>query len=479
MVNRESTFAAIRWTALTTLGKAALQFAQLVVLARLLAPEDFGLMAIVLAIVFFLQGLADLGVSSAIIHHHDASDYELSSLYWLNLVVSVIMSFLIAICSPYVSLFYDDSRLVSMLAFSSLVLILNAVGQQLRVKAERALNFGPLALIELVSAVLGFGASTLVAIITKSPFALVVGLLSSAFVLMVLSWGFLSFGWRPILTFCWSDMRRLISFGGYASLSNVVGTINMQMDVVIGGRLFGALELGVYSVARDLCLKLSVITNPIATRVGFPLMAQDHLNKQHVKHVYCRTLQILAALNSPLYLGVAFFSADIVQVFLGSRWVMAVPVIRFLALWGLLRSMINPVGSLLYACGRARESFCWNLSLLILGLPVVTIGAQWGSEGLAIAQFLYMLSLFMLAWKYLVKPDTEISAKEYLKILLLPLALSVITVSICWLVVMPLIQSDIRLVIAITSSIVIYMGLSWYWNRGWINALRALAGQTL
>lgn len=472
MSSSKSAFSAVRWTTASTIGKTFLQFIQVIVLARLLTPGDFGLMAIVLTVVTFLQGLSDLGLSSAIIHHQDTSERELSGLYWLNLAVASSMSLIIAACSPLVAWFYGDPRLTNMLALAGFTLAASAIGQQLRVRAERALNFMPLAIIELSSASIGLAAAALVAFHTRSALALVVGLLASAISLSVLSWRFLSHGWRPMRTFCLADTRRLISFGGYASISNVVGMINMQLDVAIGGRIFEASELGAYSMARDLSLRLASITNPIFTRVGFPLMAQQHHEKENVCRVYGRILEILSALNFPLYLGVAFFSTEIIQVFFGSHWEAAAPLLSFMAIWGMLRSMMNPVGSLLYACGQAKKAFQWNVSLFFLSLPSVLIGCQWGTKGLVLAQVCLMLFVFNFAWKYLIQPDTGMTLHSYLSRFLPSLALSCVTVLICWLSVIPFNRSDTRLGLAFLMACIIYPTISWYWNRSWMNSIR-------
>ena len=122
---RDQAFSGIRWTTVSSLGRAILQIAQVAVLARLLVPADFGLMALVLSIMTFLQIFSDAGVSNAIIHYQEISERQLSSLYWLNVLVSVVLAILLAILSPLIASWYQEPQLKDLLilASSSLVLL--------------------------------------------------------------------------------------------------------------------------------------------------------------------------------------------------------------------------------------------------------------------------------------------------------------------------------------------------------------------
>lgn len=470
-MGQNSAFSAVKWVTISTFGKTALQFMQVVVLARLLTPADFGLVAIVITIVSFLQGLSDLGMSNGIIHHRDITQRELSSVYWLNLMMASALSLFIAVCSPFVSLFYNEPRLTIMLSLAGLTLIASAIGQQLRVKAERALNFKPLIFIELTCAAIAFVTTTLVAFYTKSASSLIIGLLLSNIILSILSWFFLSEGWRPIFTFNWADAQRFLSFGGYSSLSNIVGMINMQIDIVIGGRIFGATDLGAYSIARDLSLRLAGLTNPIATRVAFPLMAEVQNSKTHLKYVYVRMLKMLSAINFPLYMGICVFRTEIILILFGEQWLASAPLLCVLAIWGMIRSLINPVGTLLYASGRVKSAFRWNAILFIFAIPTVLIGSLGGAKGLGLAQLFFIAVVFVPAWRYLIQPSTDISLSCYFSIFYRPLLISIITVTICYLSVTLFSQPEVRLSAAVIIGFIVYMTLSWCFNRTWLVAL--------
>jgi O-antigen/teichoic acid export membrane protein len=473
---RDSAFSALRWTTVSTLGKTALQFLQIVVLARILTPGDFGLMAIVMAVVAFLQGLADLGVSNAIIHHADVNERELCSLYWLNMGAAATLAALVCLLSPVIAAFYHDVRLENLLMLASLSLLINAASQQLRVRAERSLRFNQLAIIELLAAVGGFIAAALMAWWSRQAIALVVGLLVSSVILTTASWLTLAQGWRPSMHFLWADTQRFLRFGGYSTMSNLISTLSSQADVVIGGKLLHSMELGGYSMARDLSLRLASIVNPVVTRVGLPLMAQDHTNKVFVRDVYGRTLAAISALNFPLYLGVAAFAPELMVTLFGEKWLPSAGLLRILALWGMVRCLMNPVGSLLYACGHADAAFRWNLILVCLSLPLYFVAAHWGGWGLAVSQLFFMLSVFGPCWRWLVFPDTGMTWRSYLALMVRPFALSAVSVAAAYLAAQPLSSPLSRLVVAVLVALVCYGCLSYRFNRPWIDAMRQLLG---
>jgi O-antigen/teichoic acid export membrane protein len=479
MAARSSVFSALRWTTASTMGKTALQFLQVVVLARLLTPADFGLMAIVLTVVVFLQGISDIGLGNAVIHHADASHEELSSLYWMSLLVGAVLSLVVGLLSPLVADFYKEPRLQQLLTWSGLSLVIAAIGQQLKARAERDLAFDRLAMVELSSSVLGFAVAAITAWLMRDVLALVLGLLAGSVSMSLLSWALLARGWRPAIGYRWAHVRRFVHFGSYATLSNLVGTINSQADVAIGGRLFGHVELGTYSMARDLSLRLSSLVNPIVTRVGFPVMAQDHANKRFVASVYGQTISAIAALNFPLYLGVLAFAPDLIQFLFGSKWIESAALLRVLALWGMIRSLMNPVGSLLYACGKARAAFRWNLSLVFLTVPAFVIGAHAGALGLALAQLAVMLLVFGPCWRYLIYPDTGMTWQRYAALFVRPLVISGVAVGLAFALVAPVALSPaLSLLAALLVGAGGYAALSWRFNRAWVSMMFRMVGRS-
>lgn len=471
---KQQTFSAVRWTAIAMVGKAGMQFLQVVILARLLSPADFGLMALVIAVIAFVEIFADMGVSNAIIHHQNISHEELSSLYWLNVCAGGVLMLVLMVLSSPISYFYKEPSLQPLLMIVSIYIFLSALGQQLRVVAEKELRFAVLARIELMAAAAGFATAVIWVLLSPTVTALVAGIIASALVMTSLYWLILANGWRPMQRLKLGEIRRFLSFGGYTMANNLVNTFNCQADIFIGGRLLPTESLGVYSLPRDLSLRLSGVINPIVTRVGLPVMAKAQHDKLFLKDVYLKTLRMTASVNFPLYLALAVFAPEIVLFFFGTQWGESVPLLRVLAMWGMIRSVGNPVGSLLFATGRADLSFKWNMALLILIAPVIWLGAQWGAIGLAISQLALMIVLFIPGWFFLIKPLCGVGLWEYTLNVLIPLAASLAALLVAYIVIEPITAPLPRLFVGLIVAAIFYIIMSSYINRQWIESMRTL-----
>lgn len=413
---KNRTFTAVRWTSASAIFKGLLQIIQLAVLARLLTPEDFGLMAMVMVVLGFATLLADLGLNSAYIQRQEVSHSQRSSLFWANLGMSASLMLLLIAFSPLLANFFGDERLTPLLMLSATIFTLNALGQQIRANAEKTLDFKPLVLTEISAASLGFIIAIGCAWLGFGVYALVYGSITTAFLSSLLAWLFINKGWHPKFYCSLHDVKSFLGFGGAVVGNNIVNQFNASMDILIGGRLLGATQLGLYSLPRNLVLQIQSLINPIITRVGFPLIAQIQHDIPKVRSVYLQTINLTASVNAPIYLGFAFFVPEVVQVlFGGNNWTGSVELLRLLAIWGLFRSLGNPVGSLLLGMGRADLSLKWNIGLLFLVFPVLWLGSQWEVTGMAWAMLIFQVAMFIPGWLILVKPLCGATLVEYSK----------------------------------------------------------------
>jgi O-antigen/teichoic acid export membrane protein len=455
-------------------GRAILQFVQMAVLARLLAPADFGLMAIVLSVTAFMQVFADMGVSNAIIHYRSVSHRQLSSLYWLNVAVGFCLMLLVMASSPLISRIFSQPSLQPILMLISINLLFVAVGQQIRVMAEKELRFSILAKIELTAALTGFVAALSFAWVAPSVYALVAGVLVTGVIQSALLWRFAARGWFPEFRLRLGEIRLFLKYGGFVVGNDLVNSINQQIDVLIGGRLFSAATLGFYSMPRNLSLRFAGIINPIVTRVGLPVMAAAQTDRLLIKQIYLKTMRMTASINFPVYLGLAVFHRDVVILLFGQKWLESAPLLGYLALWGMFRSCGNPAGSLLLAVGRPDLSFRWNLALLVIVGPTLWIGAHWGIESLAMAQALLMAVLLMPGWYFLVRPTCGATSREYAESLLSPMLCSAIAILAGYLSTMRLASPFWSLACVAFIAAPVYIVVSYFINRSWIIAMRGL-----
>jgi lipopolysaccharide exporter len=472
---KKQAFSAIRWTSFMMICKAGLGIIQVAVLARFLTPADFGLISLMTAFVGFTQLFADMGISNAIVHRQNINQKELSSLFWLNFSSGVIVMCLLAILSPLIADFYNMPAIIPILQSMSVVFVISSLGQQLRVIAQKELRFERLTQIELFSSVCGVLSTVIYAILGLGVYAFVTGVLVSNVVLTVLSWIFLAKGWRPIWRLSLSEVLPFLRFGAYTIANNLVSTINVQADVLIGGRYLTTSSLGMYSLSRDINMRLAGIINPIVTRVGLPLMAKAQSDKLFLKEVYLKTLRMTASINFPIYLAILIFAPEIVVLIFGAKWTDSVPLMRLFALWGLIRSTGNPVGSLLSAVGRPDLEFKWNFGVLFVLPPLLWFGVKFGATGLVLVSLFFLLIISLPFWFVLVRPVCGANFFEYYNKLSTPFVVSVISNGVAYFAIAKLDTSLTRLCLGLLVDVLVYIVLSRSMNRVWFNNMRELA----
>lgn len=461
----QRTYSAARWTTASTVTRALLQLLQVAFLARFLSPADYGLMAMVTVVLSYAALFSDMGLSTAFVQRQQIGHEERSSLYWLSVAVGGVLMLLVMAISPLAAIFFKEPQLVPLMLLVATNFLVIALGQQLRMDAEKSLNFRPVALIEIFAGLVGFAVAVLTAWLDWGVYALVVAAMTSVWLTMILSWLVLAQGWRPAWRLRWGEVRWFVQFGGTMVLNNVINHGNATIDLVLGGRMLGASQLGIYSVPRNLLLQVQGMVNPIFTRVGFPLIASIQHDRERVKQVYLKTMNMTTSVNAPIYVAIAVFAHEIVWLLLGPNWMDAAPLMRVLALWGLLRSFGNPAGSLLFGLGHVKLAAKWNAGLLLIVPPVVWFGSQWGAIGMAWAMAGLMGALFIPGWALLVWPVCGAGLWEYSRQVLSPSICALLAGMVAWaangLPSTPLPRLGLGLPIGLAS----YVLFSWLLNR--------------
>jgi lipopolysaccharide exporter len=473
---RHKAFAAVRWTTLATVVRATMQIVQVAALARLLAPAEFGMMAIVTVAVAFAQALGDLGMSTALIQRETVTAQQRTSAFWMSLFISALLALLLTAAAPVVSVLYGNTHLMPLIAISAATLVIQASTQQILAFAEKALRFRQIAIIEICAGACGFAAALMAALEGWGVYALVVGPLTLACVSALLSWPFLSGDWRPTRHFRFSDVYSFVRFGSAAVVTNLLGQLNTALDILIGGRVLSAQVLGVFTVPRNLALQLQFMINPIVTRVGFPLIAQVQGDRARVRSIYLSTLNMTASANAPLYLGLAFFAPEVTLLLLGKGWEASGMLLRVLAAWGGARSLVNPVGSLLMGMGRVDLLFKWNVVHVVVSAVALLIGSQYGAIGLAYALLVVVLVSVFAAWYLLVRPTCDAGFGEYALIAFRPFVLAFCAIGFAHTLAYLTSGSLVRLVWGVVLSVPLYLILSALLNRDWVSAMRDLTG---
>jgi O-antigen/teichoic acid export membrane protein len=475
MTLRKQALAAVRWTSAGSLARSVVAFGQLVVLSRLVPTAELGLVALALAVINTVNIISDIGLSNAIIHYSDTTEDELSSLFWLNISSGLILSILLAVFSPILANLYNEPRLFYLFLALSPFFFIVSLSQQQKALAEKSLRFKPLAICEFLSTALGFIVAVSSAYFGAGAYSIVLGMLSLAALNAVFAWSVLSKGWKPTFHFKLKETLRYLRHGGYLILGSIVNTLTLQGDVIVSGKMLPHSALGLYSLPRDLCMKIMFVINPIITRIGLPLIAKSQHDPELVKRIYLKTLRMTASINFPIYGFIALYSSEIVKIIFGAKWNDAGILLRLLALWCLVRSIGNPIGSLLTATGRTKRAFVSGFSVMLVLYPTVIYCSKFGIEGVPTGLFVLYLALIIPFWYFLARPACRATFTEYHIQLVVPAITTALACTCAYFCAESINNDLIRLSVGGGSGAVAYLASSFLLNRSWFNSMLELA----
>ncbi len=394
----------VKWTSAASLLSTGLYLLQSIVLARLLEPRDFGLMAMAIVVISVAVAYVDMGLSSAIIQRQHCTEKELSSLYWLNIFAGIIVFCSVFALSPLIAQFYREPKVTHIVQLCALTFVLAPIGQQYQLLLQKELFFRPLALIEVASRGIGTAVAIAVAVMGGGVYALVFGQLAtyaSSSLLLVIRGHRI---YRPRLHFAWADVRSYLGFGLYQMGERGINTLHDNLDKLIIGFWLGAKTLGYYSFAWNLALMPVSRINPILTKTAFPLFSRLQDEIALLRAGYFKLLRLLSLVNFPLFLGLCAVAPLAVPCIFGEKWLPAVPLVQVFSLVAVFYAIGNPIGSLVLAKGRADLGFWWNASISAVQAIAVALSA-WLGGVMAVAVTLLVLQVlyFPASYHFLIK----------------------------------------------------------------------------
>lgn len=384
-------------SALTQIGSFVVSTTATIVLARILTPEDFGLMAMVLVFLNFAAMFKDAGLSLATVQQDRVSEIEISSLFWVNVFISFLVAVILLILSPIISDFYSRSEINTIMPFLAISFLVSGISVQHKALIQRLLRFDLIGIVHVGSQVIGLASAIIYAILYQSYMALVINTLVMNVVSTILFFYILD--WRPRLAFNYSKTKKMLSFGGNVTGFNLVNYFSRNGDNILIGRFLGSEELGLYSKAYQLfMMPVRQIRNPL-NAVMIPVLSR--INEDGSRYnLYCSVFtEILAVLSFPLTL-VCYLEADfIINLLLGKGWENSVPVFKVLALGGFLQIISGVRGGIMLSQGKSKRYFLMGLFYACITTISFIFGINYGITGVAVA-FVIVQYIFFLPSLY-------------------------------------------------------------------------------
>jgi PST family polysaccharide transporter len=390
-LDTDRVFSGVRWLAA---GQAVGQITRLAVsvtLARLLAPEDFGLLT--MAGVFTALGalFSTLGAGPAIVQRPEISLPLLRSLATLGFAVGAGLSALLMLASGLIAGFYGDARVAPIIASIGMTFVLASPGIVPEGLLQRDLRFSRLVSIDLIVLAVSSGLAVALALAGLQVWALVVGNLAGTALRSLLL--VVSSPWRPSPGFDREAVRGVVGFSSSLIAFNGTQYLCRNADRLIIGRFLGAIELGYYDYAyRFYMYPLESVTS-ILIGIMFPTFARLQHDVESLGRAFLRANGAIALITFPMVTGLAVVAHPFVRVVLGEKWAAIIPLIQILAPVGLLQSIGATPGQLFLARGKAALRFWWSVVYTTIILAAFLAGVPWGIVGMASAYAIVMVPI--------------------------------------------------------------------------------------
>ena len=432
---KASAISGAKWTTLSSVSNALLQFLRIVILARLLEKSDFGLMAIVAMIMGFTSLFTDMGIGTAILHKQEISDKEYNSLYWMNFFISIFLFIIIFLLSFAVAEFYREPQLKSLIPLMGVNLLFIAIGRQYALIAQKKLQFKFISITEISTNLLSLFPAVFLAVKGYGVYSLIYSTLFASlfsnllFVIKMRNAFKLSFHFRFLETISF------LKIGVFYTGGQILNYFNTQFDVILLGRLLGTDLLGTYNLCKNLAMRPAQIINPIITKISAPLLAKMQDDYSSLKRNFLIIIRILSLINYPIYFMLAVLSPQIIRIVYGINDPKTNLTFSFLALYYMLRSTGNPISGLVIAKGRTDIEFYWNVGITLFFPLFIYLGAFYSTIGVASSQFLLMVLAIVPSWYFLIRKLTHTLLSEYVMQMLPYLFYSLIAGGITFFVI--------------------------------------------
>jgi PST family polysaccharide transporter len=381
---------------------ALVQFASTILLARLLSPHEFGIVAMVTALVLFAPILVDLGTTDASTQKATISHEEISSLFWLNVTIGAAVTALFAACSPLIAAFYGEPALVSISLTLSLAFVMTAISIQHYALMRRAMEFRRIAAIDLSANTISSIACVVLALRGWGYWALVAKPILQLALTACGAW--LSCPWlpgRPRLT---SGTRELVGFGLGVTGFTVMDTISRSADRIALGFFNGPGSLGYFQNAFLLYFNvLNIVTEPMHN-IGVSSLTRLRDNVHELKRAWFAALSLTTFLCAPAFAVLAVTGQDFAIILLGEKWAPVGTLLCVFAIRGIANSVERTMGWLHVVAGRSDRWMRWGMFSAACQLVALMAGLPFGAMGVAIAYTVAMFCLTVPALAYSGQP---------------------------------------------------------------------------
>lgn len=432
--------------------KFVLQTGTTFLLARLLAPEDFGLVGMVTVLLLFAELFRDLGLANATVQKAEINHAQVNTLFWVNAGIGLLTMVVVASLAPVIAWFYKEPRLISITLVLSINFLITSLATQHRALLRRQMQFGSIAKIELISICVATLVALINAYLGASYWAIIISRIAQTTTGLVLTW--FHCRWRPGQPDWEPSAKSMLVFGGHITGFKLANYFSRNLDNILLGRYWGAQVLGLYAVAyRLLLMPIQQINAPI-TAVALPALSRLQKTPERYKSYYYNALTLITTVGMPV-VGFSFSAADtLIPFVLGEQWADTVPIFRLLAPAAFFGTFNVATGWAFTSLGRVDKQLYQGIVTSITNTITFLICIRWGATGMAagfgISRFFIRIPSIMYCYH-----GTPLTLAGLAKAISGP-AVSSVSSAFITLVVYHLLLKDVSLIVANVVDLFVY-----------------------
>lgn len=378
--------------------KFVLTVASTMILARLLTPHDFGLVAMVAALTGFAVIFRDLGLATATVQSESIDQAQVSTLHWLSVLCGLALAILVMLLSPLLAVYFKEPGVTAVGVAMGSRIFIEGLGIQHQALLRRRMRFGALALIEVGSYFAGVIVAVVLALHGFEYWSLVLLLIVNSFVRVACLW--IVCDWRPGWAFCYHETRSLVAFGGKVTVTRFIRYVSLSVDRLLIGRVLGPQILGLYSKASGwLVAPVQNFSWP-AARLAVPVLSRLQNEPARFRTYYRTGMSIIASIGMPVIAYLFVDAPTVILLLLGDQWISAIPIFRLLAPVAFATLFFMGFQWCFVSLGNAGRQLRWEALATCVTIVAFAIGLRWGAEGVAAAYSIASLVLVLPAAIY-------------------------------------------------------------------------------
>ncbi|MFP4598962.1 MAG: lipopolysaccharide biosynthesis protein [Persicimonas sp.] len=389
-----------KWVGGLRIAQKILGFAKNIILARLLAPDDFGLFGVAVLILTGFETLSKVGVKAAVIQAEEVDELFLHTAYWLKIARGALIGLTAFLVAPLVAQFFGEPQaadLVRVLALTAFIGSFSSIGTAL---LQKEFDFRRHSLYRFIRIATLVGTSIIFAFILQNAWALVWGILAEKIVSVVVSFFFHPY--RPRFRFDWSRAKSIFDFGVWLFLAGLVQYASLNLDDIMLGRWAGAAALGLYQMAFVVGNIIAQEFSGVIERVMFPAFAEIQGDRERTRRVFEQLFTVTATIIVPSAVGLAVVSPEFVTVVFDDKWLPMIPLVTILSFSAAFRALSSVQTTLFVGVGKPNLMFYGTfVRSIVLVLVLYPLFLLLEAEGIALAAALSTLSALCFYYIYI------------------------------------------------------------------------------